>query len=484
MNEITQIMEEVLGEIVPTQQELKQIEKIVNLLKNLLVKRAKELKIEFTSIEPQGSTGIKQTQLRDDFDIDLFIGLDFENYNDDFSSLSKTKFKEKIKKDFLHLCNNWIIKSLTPREFRNPRLLYAEHPYVTAHYEKDDLNIELDIVLYFELDLNFIRENGPITAVDRTPWHGRFIKNELSEEQKNQVRLLKQFFKACHSYGDKSAVGRVGFIGYSAELLIYYLNDIYNVLQKFDQLDKLALDFFDREKKYLKKITHFQNDYLLIIDPIDKNRNVASAISGKAYKYCQYKINQFLNNPLKSFFEIKEIPLFNPQKNQEINKKLFVIECESTGEEVHYTEKRDKLYSLGENIKSHGEKELTRELRFGNIQYEAYFESEKGEFNLALFCSNPILSPTYIRQGPPLRAKKHVKRFKEKNPSYFIKDNYCWVEEKREFSNFLKFIEDFVSDKIPKSLKVINISNSTEAQKSSAKKTLYVLQNWIMPFFE
>jgi len=484
MIEISQIMEEILEEIVPTQQELKQIEKIVNLLENLLVERAKELNIEFTSIEPQGSTGIKQTQLRDDFDIDLFIGLDFENYLDDFNSLSKTKFKEKIKKDFLHLCKNWIIKSLTPREFRNPRLLYAEHPYVTADYVKDELKIELDIVLYFELDLNFIRENGPITAVDRTPWHGRFIKNKLTEEQKNQVRLLKQFFKACHSYGDKSAVGRVGFIGYSAELLIYYLKDIYNVLEKFDRLDELALDYFDRDKNYLKKITHFQNAFLRIIDPINKNRNVASAISGKAYKYCNYKIKQFLNNPSKSFFQIKEIPIFDTQNNQDINKKLLVIECESIDEEVHYTEKRDKLYSLGEAIKTHGEKEFTRETRFGDILYEVYFESEKGEFNLALFCSNPNLSPTYVRQGPPLTAKKHVKRFKEKNPGYFTKDNYCWVEEKREFSNFLKFLEDFISDKIPKSLKVINISNSKEVKKTSAKKTLYVLQNWIMPFFE
>ena len=99
---------------------------------------------------------------------------------------------------------------------------YIDHPYVTVDYVVDNINIKIDIVLYFDLDKKFIEKNGPITAVDRSPWHGRFIRDNLTAKQKNEVRLLKQFFKANHCYGDMSVVGKVGFIGYSAELLIYY----------------------------------------------------------------------------------------------------------------------------------------------------------------------------------------------------------------------------------------------------------------------
>ncbi|GAG90666.1 unnamed protein product, partial [marine sediment metagenome] len=186
-----------------TNQELNLINEVVDKLKFLLEKKAHELGIDFTRIEPQGSTGIKQTQLRSDFDIDLFIGLNYDLYSQKYVGLSKNKLKKVSKKDFLDLCNIWIIKSLASKEFHNPRLLYAEHPYVTVDYIIDNDKLKIDIVLYFDLDSKHIKEKGPITAVDRSPWHGRFIRDNLNRNQKNDVRLLKQFFKACHSYGEK-----------------------------------------------------------------------------------------------------------------------------------------------------------------------------------------------------------------------------------------------------------------------------------------
>ena len=123
MNSLNQILDEILEEIVPTKQELNLINEIVKKLRSLLEKKAKELNIEYTQIEPQGSTGIKQTQLKNDFDIDLFIGLNYDLYSPKYEGLSKSKLKKASKKDFLNLCNNWIVKSLTIKEFHNPRLI-------------------------------------------------------------------------------------------------------------------------------------------------------------------------------------------------------------------------------------------------------------------------------------------------------------------------------------------------------------------------
>ena len=484
MSSVNKIFIEVLKVITPTQKQLVLINKLTEKLKILLDKKAKELDIKYTKIEPQGSTGIKQTQLKNDFDIDLFIGLDYNLFKPRYNGLSKSKLKKESKKDFLSLCNNWILQSLTLDEFHNPRLLYAEHPYVTVDYLLDDIKVKIDIVLYFVLDLEFIKKNGPITAVDRSPWHGCFVRDELNSDQKNDVRLLKQFFKSCYSYGDKSAVGKIGFIGYSAELLIYYFNNLINLFENFNELNKKPLDYYKRNEKELSKIIHFQNDYLIIIDPIDKNRNVASAISEKAYKYCNQKVSEFLKQPSPEFFKIKPIPEVNlSNKEDPVLSKIYIIELQNTDLKIHYTINRDKLYSLGESIKANGEKEFSHFERFGKIIFEVYFEEEKNQYNLAIFCEKPNISKTYIRKGPPITEKTHAINFKKKNPDYFEKEGYLWIETIREFNNFSEFLEEFVKNKIPDNFNVVNISNAFHTVSSSGKKAINILKNIILPFY-
>lgn len=479
-----EIFSEVLKQISPTNAEITLIDNISERLRNLLINAAQKLNIKYVIIEPQGSTGIKQTQLKNDFDIDLFIGLDYKEYEPKFKNLSKNKLKKASKKDFLDLCNNWIIPSLSLEEFRNPRLLYAEHPYVTIDYYQEKIKIKIDVVLYFHLDLEFIKEKGPITAVDRSPWHGRFVKDNLSDKQKNDVRLLKQFFKANHCYGDKSSLGKVGFIGYSAELLIYYFGDIINLFKNFDNLTSLPLDYYDRDKNTLQKITHFQNDYLLIIDPIDKNRNVASAISERAYIYSNHRINEFLKNPSTNFFEIKPIPEIEIKNlKHQLSSRMFIVELQNLDEEIHYTINRDKLYSLGESLVATGEKEFTHAERFEKIIFEIYFEDDRNEYNMAFYCKRPNIPQTYPRKGPPIRESFHANNFKIRNPNYFEKNGNLWVETQREFTNFLNFLKQFIKQKAPENFKVLNISNCTNSKLSSGKKALTILKDMIIPFY-
>jgi tRNA CCA-adding enzyme len=478
------IFQKILEEITPTDKNLALINDIVEILKNLLEKKAKEQNIDYTVIEPQGSTGIKQTQLKDDFDIDLFVGLPFDKFKPKYEGLSKNQLKKASKKDFLSLCNDWILKSLTMAEFKNARLLYAEHPYVTVEYVTQNVKIKIDIVLYFDLEVEFIRENGPITAVDRSPWHGRFIRDNLSSDQKNDVRLLKQFFKSCNSYGDKSAVGKVGFIGYSAELLIYHFGNIQKVFEGFNDLVDNPIDHFKRTQEELDEIIHFQNDNLIITDPIDSNRNVASAISEQAYKYCNQRIKDFSNNPSKSYFKIKSIPEMDISSIDDSKlSKMFIIETKNTNAEVHYTISRDKLHALGDSIVSNGEKEFNHAERFKKIIFEVYFEDKIDEYNLAIYCYRPEISQTYLRRGPPTREKTHVEKFKKKNPNHFVKDGFLWVESKRKYVNFLDFLKNMVIERIPENLDVLNISIALEAKTLSGKRTLYILENMILPFY-
>ena len=476
------IFQEILADIIPTADELYIINEIVEVTSVLLKNTAKELDIEYTIIEPQGSTGIKQTQLRNDFDIDLFVGLSYKKFKHKYEGLSRNKLKKESKKDFLKLCHKWIIKSLTLKEFSEPRLLYAEHPYVTVDFVDQDkeIKVKLDIVLYFDLPLEYIKKFGPVTAVDRSPWHGRFVRDNLNKNQKDDVRLLKQFFKSCHSYGDKSAVGKIGFIGYSAELLIYHFKTIHEVFKNFNSLPETPLDYHGRPPQELKKIEHFKNEYLIITDPVDSNRNVGSAISKRAHKYCNQKIQDFLNNPSLEFFKFKSIPEADLSKLD----NFFVIETINNNPEVHYTINRDKLYALGEKIKSNGEKEFSHEERFGTIEFEVYFEDEINEYNIALYCEKSVISDSYLRKGPPIKEKTHSSKFKKKNPNYIEKENFLWSESKRKYVDFLVFLQDFVRDNIPDNLGIVNISKASETKNSTGKKVLYVLKNMVLPFIK
>jgi len=484
MSNFEQIYKNVLKDIVPTINEISTINHVVHKIKILLEKRAREEDFQYTTMEPQGSTGIKQTQLRNDFDIDFFIGLNFNEFKPKYEGLSKNQRKKVTKKDFLFLCNEWIIKALYTEEFKNPNLLYAEHPYVKVDYISDKIALKIDLVLYFDLTLEYIKKYGPITAVDRSPWHGRFVRDNLTEVQKNDVRLLKQFFKSCHCYGDKSAVGKAGFIGYSAELLIYHYENLQNLFTNFKNLIRTPLDYYNRSIKEIRRKPHMRDDALIIIDPIDQNRNVAAAISERSYRYCNYQIQEFLKNPKEDIFKIAEIPEYKELKNGDtLNNNLFIIELINLNQEIHYTVNRDKLYSLGDNIKSNGEIEPSHAKRFEKIEFEVYFEDDSEEYNMAIFCSNPTISKSYLRKGPPIKEISHANKFKVKNPNYIEKKGYLWIETTRDYTEFIDFLKNFVALKLPDNFEIRNISKSANATTISSKKAIYVLRNMVLPFY-
>ena len=84
---------------------------------------------------------------------------------------------------------------------------------------------EVDLVPCYALpDASRIR-----SAVDRTPFHTRFVLSSLDDVKRGQVLLLKQFMKGIGVYGAEAKVQ--GFSGYLTELLIIKYGDLLNVLR-------------------------------------------------------------------------------------------------------------------------------------------------------------------------------------------------------------------------------------------------------------
>jgi tRNA nucleotidyltransferase (CCA-adding enzyme) len=140
------------------------------------------------------------------------------------------------------------------------------------------------------------------------------------------------------------------------------------------------------------------------------------------------------------------------------------------------------LYSLGDGIKANGEKEFSHVDKFGKIEFEVYFEHDLEEYNIAFYCESPEIDKSYLRRGPPSKDTVHSKKFKKKNPNFFEKEGYFCVETIREHNLFLEYLKDFVSNKIPDNLKIVNLANSKETLTISGRKCLYVLIHMVLPF--
>src|SRR6056297_2777402 len=86
---------------------------------------------------------------------------------------------------------------------------YAEHPYVVG--EADGYAVDL-VPCYAVEDATAIQ-----SAVDRTPFHTRYLAARLDDAMAGEVRVTKQFLKGIGVYG--SDLRTRGFSGYLTELL-------------------------------------------------------------------------------------------------------------------------------------------------------------------------------------------------------------------------------------------------------------------------
>ncbi|TFG18701.1 MAG: hypothetical protein EU530_08470 [Promethearchaeota archaeon] len=471
------IRSEILEKIRPTPEENERISSIISEITDILKKwNDTHEQYPYAFISPQGSTGIKQSHLREDSDIDLFIFLDPEDYRDIINASQKNR--TKISELFRKYCDDWVIPALIEKNFNEFYIAYAEHPYVSSTLHGYDI----DIVFSFILSEEHLQKRGPITAVDRTFYHSKFIQENLSLEQIDDVRILKMFFKNNYSYGDKAPIARGGFIGYAAELWIHHFGDIWSYFRNFKTLPYVAIDFFNRSSENLREIPRFQNDFLLLIDPTDENRNVGSSISERGWIYCLKQIDKFLNTPDARILTQKLLPSFDLSQ-EEINQHFVVVESIQISDS-HYTKIRDKLYSIAESMRTQASREFDQSIRFPDVNYSIYFNPNNKRFSLAFYTSQFQITQKYLRQGPKEDRTRNFEKFQAKHPDLIIKDGYGYVTEKRKFTNFLEMIRAEFKERMFKEIELVNISLPRATKYEESLMAIHVLKECILPFQE
>ncbi|MHA1637338.1 MAG: hypothetical protein ACTSUB_04920 [Candidatus Thorarchaeota archaeon] len=433
------LRKKILEAISPDAAELTLQQQAISTLQSALEEYAKKHNRSYSFIESQGSTGRKQTQLRNTGDIDLFIGLNPEDY-EKVLALPHKERKHQLDRTIDTIVDDWLIPAVSSLEITDCQKTYSQHPYLSLTY----MGIDTDVLICFDISPSSLAENGPITAVDRTVHHSRYVSEKLTKTLREDVRILKSFARASYVYGDACAVGRMGFTGYALELLVIEGGSFGSALKLLKNLPNTPVDPLNRSKEDLLDIPSFRDDVLFIMDPTDTNRNVASSFDSRSYTWFEKCINKLFQSEIH---DVKDLIIEKPIPIEPL--PLWFLDHTSVVEFVsdgthHYTVVRDKLYRLGRKLSMELEKERSGERRFGDSLFEVYFE--KDVFSLGIIVEDTTISPEFSRRGPPVGIIEAEKSFRNKHKEVFESEGYLWVTEMRKWTNAFELITQIVAN--------------------------------------
>ena len=169
---------------------------------------------------------------------------------------------------------------------------FAEHPYLQVYVD----GYRVDIVPCYNA-----KSGEWQSATDRTPYHTDYIKSHMRKELLGEVRLLKKFMTGIGVYGAELMVG--GFSGYLCELLIMKYSSFEGTINAFAQYNrKIVIDIEGVYADRKNELSLLFPEPLVIVDPVDKGRNVASAVQAQKLYTFIGAAREFLKNPSDTFF--------------------------------------------------------------------------------------------------------------------------------------------------------------------------------------
>ena len=358
----------VLKKITPNKTEKKQIEYVIKTLKEQVRKEIKKTKLPIT-IELVGSIA-KDTYLRTSVDIDLFL-----------------VFPTTVSREILQEKALTIGRTILEQQEE----CFAEHPYVRGVFR----GYKTELVPCYKIEF----ASQKLSSVDRTPLHTKYVKKYLNESQKKEVRLFKQFLKGIGCYGAEAEIE--GFSGYLCEIMIIKY-------KTFQQLVENVQYWRYGEILALEEGTFplFETP-LTFIDPVDSERNVASALSKDKFELFITACKEYAKKPRLTFFFPSPLKLWSFEKIKK-----------AVGTNVFIGVKLSKPEIIAENLYPQIRKAV-RSIRELCEQYEftildATFSIEKTEIYIVLHPKTILIIKNCYACGTTGYSEKKCRRIHTK----------------------------------------------------------------------
>ena len=374
-----------------------------NLVQKEIIKFPEVIGLEF------GGSFAKGTWLAKDADIDIFIRFKKNTSDEKFGKISKKIGFNSLKK-------------------YSPYVRYSQHPYVEARIK----NTKINVVPFYDVEIGEWK-----SAADRSTFHTKFMNKSLTSKMKNEVRILKTFLKLNGIYG--AEIARQGFSGYVSEVLILHFGSFENVIKSISTI---------KENQVIGKTSKKFETSIVIIDPIDNNRNLAAAISDE-------NIGKFIL-VCRAFKEKARVDFFKSKKSQiskEYWNNLLVIKFryKARSSDIIWGQIKRVTSSLSIQLELGGFRVLRSKPRI----------DQQNEIYLFFFLESTRISPIYSKNGPEFFREDSYKSFISKNLQsselMWIGNNKKIISlEKRRNTEAVDFMTEFLKKNlqigIPKGL--------------------------------
>ena len=387
MKPMAKVLSETLSLIKPSPEEARAELAFANFIKDYISENAPE----GTETVLVGSMA-KGTFLRDKRDIDIFVLFD--------TSFPRSELESAV-------------RSIMGRAFPalGYQVSYAEHPYVRFHFD----GRRIDLVPAYKISSAAER----VSAVDRSVLHTIFVLDSLRKGQSHEVLLLKQFLRANGIYG--AEIKTEGFSGYLCELLIIKSRTFHDLLRSAAKWSENV--FVDLEGSYKRaeiSAAHGRFGAFVVIDPTDRNRNVAAAVSKKSLRRFTSLSKAFLKRPSKDFF-LREMPSFEELMEKSKNHAFIVsMPRPDIVDDVLWGQLKKMCGQLEEHLEEFSVLDMIT-------------DDSRHLVQVGIMLKSLQLPDKMLVSGPPLKMKERVSDFKSshRKAKFIKKGGKIWAQVRR-----------------------------------------------------
>jgi tRNA nucleotidyltransferase (CCA-adding enzyme) len=390
------VLSNVMKRIKPQDDELAKVNALARKLERKVASASKRLGVK-ALVRVEGSVA-KDTWLSGELDVDVFM-----------------RVPSSIPRESLGNVCLTVARKATEGSVQVER--FAEHPYLEAVVE----GVRVNIVPCYAV------ERGDwLSATDRTPFHTDYVNKHLSQRMRDEVRLLKKFMKGTGVYGAEIKVG--GFSGYLCELLILHYRAFSKTLEAFaNYRERIVVDIGGFYENRENEIVLLFGEPLVVVDPVDRARNVASAVQRQRLYSFIAAAQAFLAEPKAEFFYP---PKTTALSVEEMEKRLKSRDSKIVFVVFHGIKAvPDVLW--GQLYKSQRSLRKLVQLSDFKVLRDIAWSDEKN-FGMFMFeLEDRCISPVKEHMGPPLNKEKECEKFVTKHVD--SKDTVCgpYVEDDR-----------------------------------------------------
>jgi tRNA nucleotidyltransferase (CCA-adding enzyme) len=398
-------MKEILTKIKPNQKERQKFNKVSEVFLKKLNSKLKDAKGII------GGSGAKGTWIANSHDIDIFVTFDYLKFSDKSAELAEILLP--------------MLKKAFPQQ--NFARVHGSRDYFQTTFQK--MGFEIIPIL------KIAKSEQAINITDVSPLHANWV-NQNCKGIKDEIILAKQFCRANKIYGAESYLG--GFSGYVLEILISRYKSFENLLTA--SLSWGIKTTIDVAKHYPRNNIMYELNQsklqspLIVIDPVDKNRNAAAALTLEKFMIFKNKAKEYLHAPGPSFFFKKQVSFASLKKENKHN-LIFVPVAPFSGKEDIVGVKLVKAYEF-----------MKDKLSVFKLN-DSGWEWEGSNAFFYFYVEKLLLPDKIIHSGPPLTMEEHVKQFKKRYKKTYEEHGRIMVKLPNPFPKLEPFVKNLTRDK-------------------------------------